>query len=363
MYAAVLALTSCVGAWIAWRRHPLYSPTATFRVVGEILLLIGACICIIIVTVNLIQKLPMAVQLGVLFAVIVLVTLGMIFSISAVAIPKSAHLSTTLPKGAPILNLRRRHVFHWLKVTVILVAICASACAIPGPPRYIAGSLLGIGALLACVMLPTAYIMARRFDRAATALQLHPWLHWHYAPQEWQAWSAARVERLAAQPATFRLQRDWHRILWVAVCLLCGALLFSPGGWGFRLGWAAFCIAMVLGFVELAAWDARRAPDKLRAQLLHAAPDAYFGDDGLLCDDRLLTWLGADVYLTTVSMDERAPRSLLMQFEKIVPNPYGAPQTLKVSQNILIPAAADGGDLTVLRKALESRCPTAKMAL
>jgi hypothetical protein len=363
MYAAVLALTSCIGAWVAWRRHPLYSPTATFRVVGEVLLLMCASVCIMIVTVNLIQKLPVGGQVGVLFAVIVLVALGMIFSITAVTVPKAAKLNTTVPKAVPILNLRRRHVLHWLKVTAVYFAICAGACAIPGPARYIAASLLGVGALLACVMLPTAYIMARKFDRAATALTLHPWLHWHYSPQEWQAWSAVRVERLVAQPATFTLRRDWRRILWVSVCLVGGALLISPGGWGFRIGWAAFCIAMVIGFVELAAWDSRRAPDKLRAQLQHASPDAYFGDDGLICDDRLLTWLGSDVYLTAVSMDDRAPRSLLMQFEKVMPNPYGAPQTMKISQNLLIPAGSDGGDLSVLRKALAVRCPKAAMAL
>jgi hypothetical protein len=363
LYAALLALSSCVGAWIAWRRHPLYSPTATFRVAGEVLLLIGASVCIIIVTVNLIQKLPLGVQLGVLFAVIVLVTLGMIFSITAVTVPKSAKLNTAVPIDVPILNLRRRHVGHWLKVSAVYCAICAGVCALPGPPRYIAGSLLVVGALLASVMLPTAYLMARKFDRAATTLTLHPWLHWHYSPQEWQAWSAVRVERLAAQPATFTLRRDWRRILWVSVGLLGGALLLSPGGWGFRIGWAAFCIAMVIGFVELAAWDARRAPDKLRTQLQQAAPDAYLGDDGLLCDDRLLTWLGADVYLTAVSLDERAPRSLLMQFEKVMPNPYGAPQTVKISQNILIPAGSDAADLSVLRQALASRCPKATMAL
>ena len=363
MYAAVLGIISCVGAWLAWRRHPVYAPTATFRVLGEIRLLIGASICLIVVTLNLIQNRPLAVQVGALFTVIVLVTLGMIFSITAVTVPKSAKLNTTVPKAVPILDLRRRYVFHWLKVTAVYLAIFAAACAIPGPPRYIAGSLLGLGALLASVMLPTAYIMARRFDRSATALTLHPWLHWHYSPPEWQAWSTARVERLAAQPATFTLRRDWRRILWVAVCLLGGALLLSPGGWGLRVGWAAFCIAMVIGFVELAAWDARRAPEKLRAQLQHAAPDAYFGDDGLLCEGRLMTWLGADVYLTAVSLDERPPRSVLMQFEKVVPNPYGAPQILKISQNILIPVGSDAADLSVLRKALESRCPKARMAL
>lgn len=219
MYAAVLGLISCAGAWMAWRRHPLYSPTATFRVLGEVLLLIGASVCIIVVTVNLIEKQPVAVQVGVLFAVIVLVTLGMIFSITAITTPKSAHLNTALPADVPMVNLRRRVVLHWLKVAGIFFAICACFCAIPGPTRYIAATTLGLAVLLASVMLPTAYIMARRFDRAATALQLHPWLHWHYSAQEWQVWSAACVERVAAQPAAFRLKRDWRRILgWPPPC-------------------------------------------------------------------------------------------------------------------------------------------------
>jgi hypothetical protein len=362
MYAAVLGIISCIGAWLAWRRHPLYSPTATFRVLGEILLLIGASICIIVVTVNLIQNRPLPVQVGALFTVIVLVALGMIFSITALTTPKSAHLNTVLPPDVPVVNLRRRTVTHWLKVTGVFAVICAAACAIPGPARYIAATVLGMAVLLASIMVPTAYFMARRFDRAATALQLHPWIHWHYAPQEWQAWSVTRVERLEAQPATFKLKRDWHRILPVAGGVLVGALILTPGGWGARIGWGVFCVALIIGSVELAAWDARRAPAKLRIQLRRFAPDVYFGDDGLLCDDRLMTWLGADVYLTAASLDQRAPRSLLMEFEKLVPNPYGAPQTVKISQNVLIPAGDEAGDLTLLRKALDSRCPKAALS-
>ena len=361
MYAAVLGIISCVGAWFAWRRHPVYSPTATFRVLGELLLLVTASICIIAVTVNLIGNRPLPVQVGALFAVIVLVTLGMIFSITALTTPKSAQLNTVLPSDAPVVNLRRRGVTHWLKAAGVFAGLCAAGCIIPGPTRYIAASLLGMIALLASILLPTAYFMARKFDRAATALQLHPWLHWHYSPQEWQAWTVTRVERLAAQPTSFEHKRDWHRMLWVAGGVVVGALILTPGGWVVRLGWAAFCIAMIIGWVELAAWEARRAPAKLRAHLKHVAPEAYFGDDGLLCDDRLMTWLGADVYLTAARPDERAPRSLLMQFEKIVPNPYGPTHTLKLSQSILIPAAADTGDLPLLRKALASRCPQATL--
>jgi hypothetical protein len=121
-------------------------------------------------------------------------------------------------------------------------------------------------------------------------------------------------------------------------------------------------MALIFGWVEFAAWDGRRAPEKLRTHLKKVAPDVYFGDDGVVCDDRLLTWLGADVYLTAASLDERVPRSVLMEFEKIVPNPYGPPQTLKISQNLLIPASAGAEDLSVLRKALAARCPKLTLA-
>jgi hypothetical protein len=137
----------------------------------------------------------------------------------------------------------------------------------------------------------------------------------------------------------------------------------TPGSWFVRVSWAAACIAMVMLFVEAAAWDARRAPRKLKTRLDGCTPDAYFGDDGLMCDGLFFTWLGADVYLTAASMDAREPRSLMMEFEKIVPNPYGSPNVVKVSQGVLIPKESDPGDLSRLRTALGSRCPTAHISL
>jgi hypothetical protein len=363
MYGAVLALISCAGAWVAWRRHPLYSPGATFRILAETLLLLIAAAAAIATTVHLTENKSVTVQMIALFSVIVLVTLAMIFSITAISTPKSAHLNTTLPPTTTLVNMYRRRVLHFLKVSLVFFAIVGAACLIPGPVRYISASLLGIGLLLGSIMLPTGYIMARKFDRAATAMTLHPWLHWHYAPQEWQAWKAASVERLQAQPATFLLKRDWQRLLWVSLAILIGTLLMSPGTWVERVGWAAACIAMVMGFIELAAWDARRAPRKLEARLERCTADAYFGADGMMCDGLFFTWLGADVYLTSASIDTRPPRSLMMQFEKIVPNPYGSPNIVKLIQGVLIPGACDPGDLTLLRTSLESRVPAAKIAL
>jgi hypothetical protein len=78
----------------------------------------------------------------------------------------------------------------------------------------------------------------------------------------------------------------------------------------------------------------------------------------------LFTWLGVDVYLTSASIDARAPRSLTLQFEKIVSNPYGSPNVVKLSQGVLIPTGSnEPGDLSLLRSSLSARCPTAKISL
>jgi hypothetical protein len=363
MYGAILALISCAGAWLAWRRHPLYSPTATFRTLAELVLLLIAAACAVFVTVHLTENKSFTTQMIALLSVIVVIALGLIFSITAITTPKSAKLNTTLPPTVTLVYMYRRRVFHFFKVSLGFLAIVAATCIIPGPVRYISASLLAMGLLLGIIMLPTAYIMARKFDRAATALTLHPWIHWHYSAAEWQTWKTTSLQRFAARPATFLFKRDWRRLLWVSAAILVGTLLVTPGGWFARAGWAAACVAMVILFVEAAAWVARRAPRKLKTRLDGCTPDAYFGDDGLMCDGLFFTWLGADVYLTAASLDAREPRSLMLDFEKIVPNPYGSPNVLKLSQSVMIPKDVGSGDLSLLRTALVSRCTTATISL
>ncbi len=363
MYGAVMGLLTCTGAWIAWRRHPLYSARSSFRMFAEILLLIAACICIIVLSVRLTEHRSFAVQLGSMIAVVISLTLAMIFSITAIQTPKEAQLQTALPPHVPVLNLYRHKLVSWLKVAGTFFVIVGLVCLIPGNMRIIAGCLLAIGAFFACIMLPTGYYMALKMDRAATAVQLHPWMHWHYSQDIWEAWTRTRVERLKAQPSTFELKRDWQRVALVCVGVLIGVLIFTPGGWGERTAWAVGMCALICAFVELAAWEARRTPEKLRRQLLNAAPDTYFGPDGMLCDGALCSWLGVDVYLVSVSVDANPPRSLSFLFEKIVPNPYGAPQTVTIAQSVLIPPDCEPSDLSLLRTALAARCPSAKIAI
>jgi hypothetical protein len=363
MYAAVLGLMTCAGAWMAWRRHPLYSAHSSFRMLAEVLLLIAACICIIALSVRWTEHSSSTVQLASMLTVVVVLTLAMVFSITAIQTPKSAQLHTILPPTVTLLNLYRRSVLPWAKAAVAYFVIFGLLCFIPGVVRDISAGVLLMGVLIAAIMLPTAYFMARKMDRTATALQLHPWMHWHYSQQSWEAWTRTRVERLQAQPSTFQLKRDWLRVTEVCCGILTGTLIFTPGGWGERAAWGAVCCALIFVFIEIAAWEARQAPEKLHKKLLRAAPDAYFGPDGLLCDGAMFTWLGVNIYLVSVSVDAIEPRSLCFSFEKIVPNPYGSAQTVTIAQSVLIPPGCDPSDLSLLRTALASRCPSAKIAL
>jgi len=363
MYGAVLGLMTCAGAWIAWRRHPLYSAHSSFRMLAEILLLIAGCISIIALTVRWTEHSSFAVQIGSMLTEVVVLTLAMVFSITAIQTPKFAQLHTVLPPTVTVLNLYRRSVLTWAKAAVAFLLMCGLLCFIPGPIRYISVCVLVLAVMIAAIMLPTAYFMALKMDRAATALQLHPWLHWHYSQESWEAWTRTRVERLRSQPSTFELKRDWLRVAEVCIGVLVGTLIFTPGGWGERAVWAAVCCTLILVFIEIAAWEARRAPQKLRNKLQRAAPDAYFGPDGMLCDGAMFTWLGVNVYLVAASVDAIEPRSLCFSFEKIVPNPYGYAQTVTIAQSVLVPPGCDPSDLSLLRTALAARCPSAKIAV
>jgi drug/metabolite transporter (DMT)-like permease len=243
------------------------------------------------------------------------------------------------------------------------LAVCGLICAVvPGNTRYVFMSVGGIVLMLALVLLPVMYVMARKFDRALTSLEMNPWIHWQYSAAQWQEWSGIQVERLKAVPATFVLVRDWRQLAWVFASIIGGVLIFSPGRLWEKMLYALSCCAALFIWAELAAWDSRRAPEKYRAKLRHVAPEAYFGHDGLFCNGAFVTWLDISVYLTSASIDARVPRSLLFFFDKIVPNPYGATQATRIVQSVLIPAGGDG-DLARLQKELSERCPSARIAL
>jgi hypothetical protein len=359
--ALVFALMSVAGAWTAWHHDPRHVGQSGLRVLGAIVLLIAAAAFAIFTTVNYMQGLSEALQMVLLGVVVVALTFGMIFSVKAVATPKSARLATTLPPSAKVLTLHRDHLYGWGKFVVGFFAVCGAGLLIPGDVKYAFLAAGGIALMLAVILLPLLYINARKMDRALTGLELNSWVHWQYSAAQWKGWSVIQAQRLKDLPE-FCLQHSWRKLIEPFVLIAGGVMLFSPLSWQANLLYVVVSCGAILGMLELSVWAAHRAPEKLKAKLQEVTPEVFMGQDGLFCNGRFLTWLGEDYYLTAASMDPRLPHSLLFRFEKMVPNPYGAPQTVVINQSVLIPAGGDG-DIAGLQGKLVTRCPSARISL
>jgi hypothetical protein len=358
--ALVFALVSVAGAWTAWHHDPRHVGQSGLRVLVAILLLIAAAVLAIVTTVKYTQGLSMAMQLILMGILIVALVFGMVFSVKAVASPKSARLTTTLPPSAKVLTIHRDHLYAWVKFVVGFFAVCGAGLLIPGNVKYAFVGLGGIALMLAVILLPLLYINARNKDRALTGLELNPWVHWQYSTAQWQEWSAVQAARLKELP-TFSLKHSWRKLIEPFVVIAGGVMLFSSLSWRENLFIVLASCGTILGMLELSVWAARRAPEKFEAKLRAVAPEVFMGRDGLFCNGRFLTWFGEDYYLTVAAMDSRPPHSLVFRFEKIVPNPYGAPQTVVVIQSVLIPAGGDG-DIAGLHLKLVARCPSARIS-
>jgi hypothetical protein len=167
---------------------------------------------------------------------------------------------------------------------------------------------------------------------------------------------------MKAVPPTFLLKRDWRRFVWIFAAITAAALLFGPGSWGGKTFCVLFGCGLTYAMIALCARDSRRSPEKLRAALFQAAPEVYFGHDGIFCNGVYTTWLSLNVYLLAASIDERQPRSLLFRFEKVAPGPYSGSQAAPFYQFVLIPAGAES-DLAHLQQNLSARCPKARINL
>jgi hypothetical protein len=363
MWMVVLALLSVVGAWHAWRRNPAYSDRSTLRLVGVTALCISALVLVIVTAVNLTIHRSPAVAMSTMFAVVVIGALGMIFIIQYVATPKSARLATVIPASATLVHVYRRKVYKLAKFFAILLAICALlALLIPGAAK---GAALAVGAvalLLALVLLPVMYVTNRNFDRSLTALECNPWVHWQYPPAQWQQWTDVRVERMRATSPAIVVTRDWRKLGVPFAVIAIGIFVFGPGSAVVRALYAVGSCAAILALIMLSIRGDRHAPDKLRAVLRRAAPEVYFGHDGVYCDDVFTTWHTLDNYLKAASIDERAPRSLLLRFEKVVLDPYSGNQFVPIYQSVLIPEGAEA-DLARLQHELSMRFPALPIAL
>jgi hypothetical protein len=361
MIQLLFAVMLLAGAWAGWRRNPLYSTRSTLRSAGLALLAIAGAVLLIFAAVKLTESRSPAVFYSVMSVAIVVATLALIFIIQTVTVPESKPAS--LPHATRLVTTNRVKVYKWARVfAVILLASAIPGLLIPGDLRYAFLTIAAMAAFLAVILLPVLYWTNRGFDQSLTAIELGPWVHWQYTPEQWTAWCNVQAERLKATPATFVLRRNWPRFLWPFAAIAVGVYVFCPGGWL----WKTVYIVGVCGAIACIAIFGGRggAPhaEKLRAKLLRADPNVYFGRDGIFCDGVFTPWLNVSTYLVSATLDERQPRSAMFNFERSVPNPYGPTQVVPIHQAVLIPSGTES-DLARLQQELAARCPKAQIAL
>jgi hypothetical protein len=364
MLTAVWCLFISISAWTTLRHMPFATLKSTLRTVGLTLLMLGAATAVIASTAWLVDGRSLAVQNIALAAVVILCTLGLILGVSAVSTPPGARLTTRLPPTVRPVTLHRARILPWVRVWAKILGGSLLLMLVPGPIRYIAGSFAGIAAFAGVIMLPVAYVTALRADRAVTALQLTPWLHWHYTPEIWNDWSGrlADLETKAEAETMSPAARRWTIII-LTISVALSTALVMEGSTPVRLSSGIIAGLFVFGITLLTRSQSPHAAQR-RASLLRAAqPDTYFGHDGVLCNGEFCAWRAADVCLLSASVAPGPPRHIELWFEKILSGAYGGPQVTKIRKEVLIAADATADDLAALQTALVARCPDARINL
>jgi hypothetical protein len=364
MFTAVWCLFIVMGAWTTLRRMPFATRKSTLKTLGLTLLMLGLATGVIVLTVRLVSGLSQAVQNITLAAVVISCTVGLILGISAVATPPGARLTTRLPPHVTAVTLYRARILPWVRVLATILGGCLVLMLVPGPVRYIAGSFAGIAAFTAVIMLPVAYVTALRADRAVTALQLDPWLHWHYSAEVWNAWSErlADLEVTASEVTMSPAARRWTIIMLIAFVGLYTAFVME-GTTLVRLGSGVIAGLFVFGITLLTRSVSPHAAQRRAARLRAAPPDNYFGHDGVLCNGEFCAWHAADSWLVSAAVEPGPPRYIELWFEKILPGASGGPQVTKIRKDVLIPADAPAADLAALQASLIAGCPNARINL
>jgi hypothetical protein len=362
MFQLIFAVIFLFSAWGAWRHNPLYSRRSTLRTIAVVLLAIAGAIALIVAVVNLTAGKSEAVIFSAMGAVIVVDTFALILIIQTFTVPKESK-PTSLPHATKLVTTNRHKVIKWVKVFAIIILVFAiPGLLIPGDVRFAPLTIAGFTAFLAIIFLPIIYWTNRSLDQSLTAVELDPWVHWQYTPDQWAAWSNTQAERLRATPPAFVLRRDGRRLLWPIGGIAVGVYVFCPGSWLWKTLYIVIVCGAIVAVVLLSGRGGSSQAEKLRAKLLRADPEVYFGRDGIFCDGVFTPWLNGTNNLISAAIDERQPRSAMFNFERYVPNPYGPTQTINIHQAVLIPDGKQS-DLARLQSELTTRYPKARINL
>jgi len=349
----IFCLLTMVGAFSAWRKSPLYSLETTLKLAGGFLLIAAVVAGASLAIVNgPVSRSPVVQGIVGFLAIMVL---GCGASIFIVRIT-DAHVAQ-LPPSAKLVSFNRHKVFRWIwRLVVFLLINTVAALLLPSRWIWLPIGLGGFLLLLCGPTLSILFMMARRNDRGMSAVIANPWVHWQFTQEKWVQWAKNQQEWEEEQ------ERPWS---WKGVSLLvlfCVGLfalgaLFSGEG----LKENATIVSGLTGFVMLlvlvAYWFKRTNFDRRYRRLLAAAPEAWFGDEGLFCNGEYTPWILSGKYLLKASAQCDPPRCVMLVFQS-----FNGSSSVLVTQRVPIP---DGNtsDLPVLQQKLNSHCPTASVLL
>jgi hypothetical protein len=340
-------------AFAGWRKSPLYSIKTTLKLGGGFLLIVAVVAGTAYAIVNSsLSGSPVAEVIASLAAVIVLGSGASIFIVRIT----DAHVAA-LPPSARLVSFNRHKVYRWIwRLVVFLLINAAASLVLPSDWKWLPEGLAGFVLLLCGPMLSIGYMMARRNDRGMSAVIANPWADWQYTPEKWAQWAANQREWEIAQEGPW----SWKGVsMFVLLCVGLFALgaLFT----GASLQENEIIVGGLSGFVILlvaaAYWFKRTNFDRRYRRLLAAAPEAWFGDEGLFCNGAYMPWILSGRYLlkATAVMDQ--PPRLMLIFES-----FNGSSSTQITQRIPIP---DGHivDLPMLQQKLNAHCPTASVHL
>ena len=353
MYMVPFCLLLVLSGWIAWRNNPLFSARRTLRFFLGFGLMLTVVIGAIYQAAKFTSNHSQTAGFTMMGITVLFSTIFMIWTIILLSTPKTA----PLPPNTKMLYLNRRRVARFAeRASWITVAYAIITAIVPGTARIILATFGSLWLFLGLVLWFTAYITARHADRCLSIIEANPWLHWTYTPDQWQQWVATEVARTPTAQ-TFQWRRDWHKLAWPVLGIAAGVFIFSPGSFLFRAAYVAGIALFFVAIIFLGQRGDKSAPHRTLAKLSKVPPEAYFGDEGIFADGEFTPWLTVGVYLLSASVDNNAPRSIVLTFSKSVGNTI-------VHSDLALPLPTNPEpDLATLQQHLSTRCPNADVNL
>jgi hypothetical protein len=243
-----------------------------------------------------------------------------------------------------------------------LLACAGTALVAPAGWFWLPTFLGGFGLLVCGPTMALLVMMARRNDRAMTAVMADPWAHWRYTPEQWEKWARDQREWERATAGSWSWTKGLLFVGFCAVVFVVGALL-TGGSWRENVALAGALTGFMVVLMLLLYWVQQTGFDRRFRRLMglaEAERESYLGGEGVFCNGVFTPWVLSGKYLVeayAVDDAKNPPMRLVLVFQS-----FNGQSSTKVVQRVLV---ADGGlaDLPVIRQRLRVKVPTATARL